>query len=64
MKYIRELKLKKSFPFVYIHKRPETKIERIHREYLEVFNILPIVYMIDCFVKIKHKLKKVTKHGI
>jgi len=57
MKYVRELKFKKRFPFVYIHKRLETNIERIHREYLEVFNILPIIVMIDCFVKIKYKLK-------
>ena len=61
MKYIRELKLKKSFPFVYIYKRPETNIERIHREYLELFNILPIVVMIDCFVNIKNKLKEARK---
>jgi len=61
MKNVRELKFKRKFPFVYIHKRPETNIERIHREYLEVFNILPIVYMIDCFVKIKSKLKGIRK---
>ena len=59
MKYVRELKIKGNFPFIYIHKRPETNGERIHREYLEVFSILPIVYMIDCFVKIKYKLKRI-----
>jgi len=57
MKYIRELKLKKKFPFVYIHKRPETTIERIHRQYIEIFNLLPIVYMINGFIWIKNKLK-------
>ena len=49
MHYKRELKLKRKFPFVYINKRLETNIERIHRQYNEYFNILPIYIMIGMF---------------
>jgi hypothetical protein len=53
-----ELKFKKQFPFIYIIKRPETNIERIHRQYLELINLFPIIIMIDGFVKIIKKVKK------
>jgi hypothetical protein len=57
MKYRHELKFKRKFPFLYIVKRLETTIERIHREYTEIINLLPIVVIIYCFVKIKNKIR-------
>jgi hypothetical protein len=57
MKYKYELKFKKRFPFIYIHKRFETITERIFRQYNEVVNILPIVILIDGLILIKNKLK-------
>ena len=51
-KYVYELKFKKKFPFVYIHKRKEYIIERIHRQYRELVNLYPIIIMVKIISKI------------
>lgn len=57
-KYKYELRFKKEFPFVYIHKRPETITERIQRHYNTIFNIFPIVVMLYGLSKAMTLLEK------
>ena len=44
-----EIKLKKKFPFVYLHKREEYIAERIARRYNEVISLYPIIILISLF---------------
>ena len=52
MEYKREIKFKKKFPFIYIHKRPLTRLELIHKQVQELFDLIPIVYMIGILIVI------------
>jgi len=50
--YVKELKFKKKFPFIYINKRKEYITERIQRQYDKIVNIYPIVIMYACLGKL------------
>lgn len=55
--YKYELKLKKRFPFVYILKRKENTVERIHRQYNEVVDVLIVGHVIGRLGRVIVKLK-------
>jgi len=63
LRYVKELKFKKKFPFIYIHKRKEYITERIARQYRTIVNVLPIVYMMYGFGKLMtYVTEKISKN--
>jgi len=58
--YVRELKFKKEFPFIYIHKRKENMVERIHRQYNEIVDVLLVCHVMGMVGRVIVKLKSLS----
>jgi len=61
MIYKKELKFKKQFPFIYIHKRKEYIVERIERQYKMIVAIYPVVIMLYGFGKLMTLTERIFK---
>ena len=62
--YIREIRLKKQFPFLYVYKREESTLERIMRDVEDVYELLVIFNIISITLHFYDWCKKSLKEKL